>query len=273
MLPAFNLPPLELFGVVFKPFHLLILAAVVGGHLLGLRRARQTGLDEKIMADGNILCMATGFVGAHLVALVFYHPERILEDPLILLAIWNGMSSFGGLIGAYVGARVYYRRKGTYLTTYADAKIFGFVPVWMIGRLGCTITFDHPGTITSFFLGMSNKVGMPKDHFGFYSGGVVRHNLGFYELLLTAGLTLVLNLTGNYQPFPCFHCALMLLLYCPARFGFDFLRVKDKLYMGLTPGQYLSMGGLALAAYLIHHGRTFKARHAQDNEDQDADNA
>ena len=266
MLPAINIPPLELLGVVFKPFHLLILAAVVGGHHLGLRRARKTGLDQKIMADGNILCMATGFVGAHLVALIFYHPERILEDPLILLAIWNGMSSFGGLIGAYWGARVYYRRKGTSLTTYADAKIFGFVPVWMIGRLGCTITFDHPGTPTNFLLGMSDKKGMLKGHFGLYRDGIVRHNLGFYELLLTAGLTAVLHFTGGYQPFPLFHCALMLLLYCPARFGFDFLRVRDRLYLGLTPGQYLALAGLGIAAYLIHLGRSAQARAAATEE-------
>ena len=177
------------------------------------------------------------------------------------------MSSFGGLIGAYWGARVYYRRKGTSLTTYADAKIFGFVPVWMIGRLGCTITFDHPGTPTNFLLGMSDKKGILRDHFGFYRGGVVRHNLGFYELLLTAGLTMVLHLTGGYQPFPLFHSALMLFLYCPARFGFDFLRVRDRLYLGLTPAQYLSIAGLGVAAYLIHLGRGAQAR-ASTTEDK-----
>ena len=264
MLPAINIPPLEIFGVVFKPFHMLILAAVVAGHHLGLRRARQTGLDHKLMADGNIWTMGIGFVGAHLVALAFYHPEKILEDPLIILAFWNGMSSYGGLIGAYVGARVFYRRNGTYLTTFADAKIFGFVPVWMIGRLGCTLTFDHPGTRTSFLLGMSNKRGMPRGHFGLWRGGVVRHNLGFYELLLTAGLTAVLHLTGNVQPFPLFHCALMLALYCPARFGFDFLRVRDRLYLGLTPAQYISMAGLVMAAYLVYFGRRFQALHPEE---------
>ncbi len=257
MLPAINIPDIVLFGVVFKPFHMLILAAVVGGHFLGLRRARKVGLDAELMRDGNIWTMAIGFVVAHLVALVFYHPEKVLEDPLVILALWNGLSSYGGLIGAFLGAKWYYKRNGSAMLYYADTMIFGFVPVWMLGRLGCTITFDHPGTPTSFFLGMSDKTGMPSGHFGLYSGGTVRHNLGFYELLLTAALTAVLYATGDYRPFDLFHCALMLLIYCPVRFYMDSLRVRDKLYLGLTTAQYISIAGVLLALWLMWYGRKY----------------
>ena len=53
----------------------------------------------------------------------------------------------------------------------------------------------------------------------------------------------------------------------PARFGFDFLRVRDRLYLGLTPAQYLSIAGLGVAAYLIHLGRGAQAR-ASTTEDK-----
>lgn len=257
MLPAINIPDLVIFGIVFKPFHMLILAAVTCGHFLGLRRARKVGLDAELMRDGNIWTMVIGFVVAHLVALVFYHPKQILEDPWVILALWNGLSSYGGLIGAVIGAKVYYKRHGSAMLYYSDTMLFGFVPVWMLGRLGCTITFDHPGTPTNFFLGMSDKRGMTKGIWGFYRGGVVRHNLGFYELLLTAGLTAVLYATGNYRPFDLFHCGLILLLYSPARFFMDSLRVQDKLYWGLTTAQYLSMAGVLIAFALFWYGKKY----------------
>lgn len=249
MLPSLYVPPYKLFGLIpIQPFGILVALALVLGYTLGRRRARLTGLDPQLCADGQVWIVVTGFAMAHWVSVIFYFPDRVIKNPLTLLAFWSGLSSFGGLIGAAVGAIVYFHRKKVSIIKYVDAIIFGFVPAWILGRMGCTVVFDHPGSQTNFFLGMMHH----HDH-------IVRHNLGLYEMLLAVLLTIILYSLKNVRPFDGFHPALMLLLYSPARFFFDTLRETpihggDKRYFGLTPGQYFAVGMVLLAFVLIVRG-------------------
>jgi phosphatidylglycerol:prolipoprotein diacylglycerol transferase len=175
-----------------------------------------------------------------------YHPDLLVKNPLSLFMVWGGMSSFGGFFGGTAGALIYLKRKKVLLMPYSEVLLFGFVPAWILGRLGCTITFDHPGTPTDFFLGMAD------------SAGVVRHNLGFYEMLWTIAITLVLYGLRNTRPFPGFHSVLVIFLYAPVRFAFDTLRVADPRYdpryFGMTPGQYFSIALFLLGVFLLFHG-------------------
>jgi phosphatidylglycerol:prolipoprotein diacylglycerol transferase len=264
MLPAINIPTKELFGLIpLQVFGILVTIAVVMGYFLGKRRAARVGLDPEILGDGAVVTIAAGFVVAHLVSVVFYFPERVRDNPLQLLAIWNGLSSFGGLFGSMLGAYIFYRVKGVSIIKYVDASIFGFVPAWIVGRLACTISFDHPGLPTDFVLGMSDKTGMPLGFVGLYTGGVVRHNLGFYEMLVAIVLTVVLYALGNVRPFDGFHPALMLALYAPVRFLMDFLRVGEKTYFGFSPGQAFALVMLAVAGILVYRGLKYHRAVAQ----------
>lgn len=249
MLPSLYLPPYKLFGIIpIQPFGVLVALALVVGYSLGRRRARLTGLDPQICADGQVWVVVAGFAVAHWVSLIFYFPDKVLHAPWKLLFFWEGLSSFGGVIGGALGAYVYFRKKKVSIIKYVDAITFGFVPAWILGRTGCTIVFDHPGHPTDFFLGMMH-----------HHDKIVRHNLGLYEMLLAVVLTVILYSLKNVRPFDGFHPALMLLLYSPARFFFDYLReVKkqggDIRYMGLTPGQYFAVGLFLLGAFLIIRG-------------------
>ena len=133
------------------------------------------------------------------------------------------------------------------LLPYCEAFLFGCVPAWILGRLGCTLTFDHPGTPTNFILGMAD------------SAGVVRHNLGLYEMLWTIVITVVLYSLRNYRPFTGFHSVLVIFLYAPVRFFFDSLRISDQLYWGFTPGQYFSVALFMLGAFIFLRGKKEKS--------------
>jgi len=148
----------------------LVVAAVFAGCELAYLRGKRTGLNTRYIVDASLWAIFTGFALSHVVMIALYHPEQLKENPLSLFMIWGGMSSFGGLFGGIAGIYIYLRRKDV-LLPYFEAIMFGFVPVWILGRLGCTITFDHPGNATNFILGMVD------------SAGVVRHNLGYYEML------------------------------------------------------------------------------------------
>lgn len=271
MLPSLYVPPYKLFGLIpIQPFGVLVALALVVGYMLGRRRARLTGLDPQICADGQVWIVVSGFAVAHWVSVIFYFPHRVAENPLQLLAFWSGLSSFGGLFGAILGAVIYFRRKKVPVIKYVDAIIFGFVPAWILGRAGCTVVFDHPGLPTKFFLGMewvTNKSSILINGVS-YPRGTVLHNLGLYEMLLAVVLTIILYSIKNIRPFDGFHPAVMLFLYSPVRFLLDYWRVSEKTYLGLTPGQYFAVLMFAVALYLVVMG--LRAKRQQEAEAEPA---
>lgn len=243
MIPNLTISPLKIYGpIVVQPFGVMVSIALGVGYLLARRRIRHTGLDQSVLQGSMIWMLIPAWVAAHWLSEILYFPRQTLAHPIVLLEFWGGLSSFGGFVGGTAGALIYLRRKKVPLVQYVDAFMFGLVPAWIFGRLGCTIIFDHPGRPTNFFLGMVDNL------------GVVRHNLGFYEMLLAVLLSIILYAVRNVRPFNGFHTALILILYAPVRFMLDSLRIADRTYWGFTPGQYFSVVMLTFGVGLAIHG-------------------
>lgn len=243
MIPNLSIPSLTVYGPIqIHPFGVLVAIALLVGYHLGTVRAAKTGLDARTFADMGIWAIGVGFVVSHLFWTFFYNYPLVLKNPLILVMVWKGISSYGGFFGGTFGAWLFLKRKGIDPLPYLEAAAFGFVPAWVIARTGCTVAFDHPGRTTSFFLGMADK------------SGVVRHNLGFYEMLWSIVITIALYSLKDYRPFRGFHIVLVLLLYAPVRIFFDSLRVGDRTYWGFTPGQYFSAAVLILGIVMLARG-------------------
>jgi phosphatidylglycerol:prolipoprotein diacylglycerol transferase len=242
MVPYFQLPVFHVLGVPVHPFTWLVGLGMLVCFFLAQRRVRAVGLYAPVSAVALAWITAGGFIGAHIFEVVAYYPERVLQNPLSLFEIWDGISSFGGFIGGTIAFQIYCHRQGVWMLAYLDALVFGFAPGWIIARCGCFVSHDHLGLASDFFLAVA------------YPGGA-RHNLGLYEMLLAAAITLVLYLLPRRRRFVGFYTALVLLLYAPSRFLLDFLRTGDRRYFGLTPAQYLSCVMLVLAVWLVLRGR------------------
>ncbi len=249
MLPNLSLPEIKLYGPIgIYPFGVLAATAIVVGFFLARRRARRMGLDVEFCSGAVTWAVIVGLAFAHWFSALFYYPKEVLSDPLYLLKFWEGFSSFGGFAGGFLGAFVYLRRKHQPWLNYADAIVFGLAPAWIIGRLGCTIVFDHPGRESDFFLAMMD------------GQGVARHNLGFYEMLLAVVLTGLIYAMKDRRVFPGFHFALAIIIYSPARFFLDSLRVSDRTYWGLTPGQYFSVALFMVTTAGLLYGLSMRKR-------------
>jgi len=243
LLPNLSIPSIKIIGPLkIHPFGTIVAVALILGYNLSLRRARKTGLNMETMGTVAIWTALVGFAVSHLFWAVFYNYPLVKENPLILLMIWRGISSYGGFFGGALGAWLCLRRMDVDPLPYLESLLFGLVPAWAVARLGCTIAFDHPGRVTGFFLGMADVE------------GVVRHNLGFYEMLWTIVLVILLYGLRNYRPFPGFSFAMIFLLYSTMRFYLDSLRVEDRLYWGFTPGQYFSAILFGIGVYLLVKG-------------------
>ena len=241
MIPYFSQPAIPLGPLTIHGFGVLVAAAIFLGMGLVRRRARRHGLDPALAYRLVTWILVGGFLGAHLVDRFVYFPRETLRDPITILKLWVGLSSFGGFLGAVAGAVVFIRREklAAQAWEYLDTIAYAFPFAWVVGRLGCFVAFDHPGAPTGFFLGQQFK------------DGVVRHNLGLEEAIYTVFLAAVFYVLGR-KPRPVgFFVGLLPLLYAPVRFGLDFLRIVDVRYLGLTPGQYGSIGVGLLGAVIL----------------------
>ncbi len=270
MVPYFPQPELHLFGpITLHAFGALVALAVVVGCGMTIARCRRNGLDPAVCNDLLGYVVLAGFVVAHLYSVLAYYPEEILQNPLILLKFWENISSFGGFVGGVFGLWLFFRVKGKPIRTldrwrYLDAIAFVFPFSWAIGRLGCTLAHDHPGTVTTFPLGVSLATRAARkyiQHFYRVSDRLEElpdmerlsrmgfHDLGWYEFLFTALVIVPAFLVLDRKPRPPgFFLATFLLLYVPGRFLLDFLRLADARYAGLTPGQYAGAAVFVAAA-------------------------
>jgi phosphatidylglycerol:prolipoprotein diacylglycerol transferase len=250
MIPYFNahLFDLPIFNLPIHAFGVLVALGVIIGDRIVIEQGRRRGLDPQDVKYLNVRIVVGGFIVAHLVSVLFYFPERIKENPFVLLNPFAGLSSFGGFLGALIAFLYFTKRAEVPRLQYADSVALGLSIGWIFGRTGCFTAHDHPGRHTTFFLAVR------------YPDGA-RHDLGFYELLFTIVLAAFLFHYNRKPRPPGRMIGIAALAYAPVRFGLDFLRATDvsrpdERYFGLTPAQWACIATAALALYLLRRSMT-----------------
>ncbi len=233
MIPYFELTHISLGPINLQAWGLFVSAGILLGAATAARMARKRGQDAQMVWDTATWAIIGAFVFARLTHVLAYEPEFFLAHPLDILKVWQGgFSVAGGFVGAALFGLFFLRKKGVDPLAYADTMIFGLPVGLFIGRIGCFLIHDHPGTATDFFLGVQ------------YPDGVVRHDHGLY--LSLNGLLLFLVFLLFPKKSPPFYLILFLIWYGLVRFFLDFLRATDGVivdtrYWFLTPAQYVSL--------------------------------
>jgi phosphatidylglycerol---prolipoprotein diacylglyceryl transferase len=231
VIPYFELREIPIGGGrSIAAFGTLVALGIFAGAWFAERRGRAVGVPAGEIPGAILSAVVPGLAVAHFVAL----PAEEAWTPRMVLAFWNGMSSFGGLLGAFAGLTIYYwRTRRSWLPT-ADVLVEALVVGWVFGRLGCTLVHDHIGRPSDFLLAIRFPDGP-------------RHDLGLYELLYTLLVLVPAVVVLNRRRRPAGTSVVVLaLLYAPARFVMDLLRNTDLpgadvRYLGLTVGQYGSL--------------------------------
>jgi phosphatidylglycerol:prolipoprotein diacylglycerol transferase len=291
MLPYVHVSDLTIFGLHLHPFGLLVVVAILVGTTLARRRARQKGLDLAQLESFIGWMLFVGFLSAHALDAILYHPREVLARPWSLLFFWEGIGSFSGFLGALVGvvmwrhfewrpwlelgpleiSRIARREKSRAILPFADVILSVFPVAWIFGRAGCSIAHDHPGAraeetaplAVAFPSPNPSVIEGPGQHATFgpitiIHGHFARYDLGTLELFLTIGIAIAFVLLWRRRLITGFYVVLVSLLYAPTRFAMDFLRIEsgpggDARYGGLTPAQWMCIALFASAIFLIRY--------------------
>lgn len=278
MIPYVKVPELTIGPLPLHAFGLLVATGVVVGTALATNRARKRGFDLDILNSFITWMLVSGFICGHVLDEIFYHPDEIAQDPLSLLKLWAGLSSFGGLTGALIGILLWkyfdYLPKGSPqgsgfvrnhpprpILPFADLILSVYPVAWIFGRSGCSSVHDHPGDVAGpgDFLAVDFPSYNPAfpgppgavHQFGpirFVEGQLIhghfpRYDLGLLELMFTIVLAGLLALTWRKKLPTGTYAVVTSLSYAPVRFAMDFLRIRggdgaDPRYGGLTPAQW-----------------------------------
>jgi phosphatidylglycerol:prolipoprotein diacylglycerol transferase len=243
VIPYFQFPSYSYGPFTLEIFGVFVVIGVFAGARVAYTQAKARGLDPEPLADLGLWAVGGGVVMGHFVHLFLYHPEEITFAQVF--KVWDGLSSFGGLLGAVILSAIFFRMRGLSFAKYGDALALGTAPGWGIARIGCFAVHDHPGILTSSPLAVNFPLA--------YYGGP-RLDLGLIDAVALGLMTLVLFLVRKKPALDGKLLPLLALMYGISRFFLDFLRATDlsyvdKRYLGLTPAQY---GCFILLGYALY---------------------
>ncbi|MBI5370149.1 prolipoprotein diacylglyceryl transferase [Candidatus Uhrbacteria bacterium] len=249
MIPYFHFTTIPLGPITIQVWGLMVALGILAGAWAAGKMARTRGQDPQLIWDLTFWVIIGAFLFARLFH-IFYEPQMYAQSPVEIFKIWHGgLSVMGGFFGAALFGIFFLKRKHADIFAYADTAVFGLPLGLFIGRIGCFLTHLHPGTRTSFFLGV------------LYPDGV-RHDLGLYLSINGLILFLVFLVFARRRSASGTYMVTFLLWYGTVRFFLDFLRatdgpIVDARYAHLTPAQYVAMvmiaGGLWLRWYRKAH--------------------
>lgn len=245
MIPYIAASTYTLFGITFQVWGTFVALGYALATYLVWRRAKSRGLDAGFILDLAFWIFVAAFIGARVFHVLAYEPQYYLIHP------WDaidprqpGYAMFGGFMGAFLMGFWLIRRRGYSFIEYADVALWGLPWGCGVGRIGCFLIHDHPGTLSHSLLAMKQP------------DGTSRHDLGLYLSLIGFGTGLLFLWLGRRERGSGFWLGAFLLIEGITRFSLDFLRIQDVRYGGLTPTQWLSVPLIGVACWILrraHH--------------------
>jgi len=221
-------------------YGLMYLFGFIGALLLGNYRAKQKNSNwNKQQVSDVIFYGALGVIlGGRIGYIVFYNFDLFVQNPLIILRIWEGGMSFhGGMLGVFVALYLFAKK---YNKTFFQVSDFiaPMVPLGLgFGRIGNFINKELWGRPAETVIPWAMDYG---DH-------IARHPSSLYQALSEGLILFVILFIYSRKPRPTMAVSgLFMLCYGAFRFTTEFFRTPDAhlgfvMFDWMTKGQQLSI--------------------------------
>ncbi len=129
----------DIAGVKIHSYGVMLVIAFLVGILLGQRRAAKFGLSKENVLDAAFWALILGILGARALYIIQewgYYSQHTRE---IYKLQFDGLTSFGGLIGGFLGLILWAKRSKKPLLSILDMATACFLLAHPIGRIGCLL--------------------------------------------------------------------------------------------------------------------------------------
>ena len=253
-IPFPNIDPVIVqFGpLAIRWYALAYIAGLLLGWQLARRIVRRDGwLPDEEQVDDLLFYATLGvIIGGRMGFVLFYHPLYFLQNPLQILAVWQGGMSFhGGLIGVIVAILVFARKTRLPALELLDLAAI-VTPIGLFfGRLANFINGELWGRVSDVPWAMIFPTGGPEP----------RHPSQLYQATLEGLVLFAIMFMLSRRPRRASERGLLggtfLVGYSIARSIGELFRQPDAhlgfLFLGTTMGQLLSLPMLLFGLFLI----------------------
>lgn len=192
------------------------------GYFETLRRCiRERAEDPKHIENLFFIVIASAVIGSRLFHVIFEDPVYYFQNPMKILAVWQGGYTFyGGLLVGLLGVYVYTRIRGLNFLRLVDIITPSVILGLAIGRVGCFLAGCCWGKPTTLPWGVvfSNPLSFATDHTH------PLHPTQLYEAAGALALLVYLWLRCNRRRYDGQVVFAGLIGYALLRLGVEFLR-------------------------------------------------
>lgn len=250
---------LELGPLRVSPHGIATAVGFIAGARLLLPATRARRVDDELVYSMLYRAAIGALVGARL-AYALNHISEYSDDPLSVLAIWEGgISLFGGIAGGVLAAVPVMRRHGLPFWSLMDAAAPGLALGIAIGRIGDLVVGDHLGRPTSSFLGFECTAADTASPCVAPIGSGV-HLPALYDLLSASALLVALLLLRRRAHREGFLILFASAWYGAGRFVEDFYRLDDEVAFSLSGSQITALVVVVVSLALLIRRQTRAGR-------------
>lgn len=242
MIPYFELHTIPIGPIHIQAWGTFVAAGFLVGAMISSRRAKAKGFDANAVWDMAFWVFIAAFVGARLFHALFYEPSLLGDLWGLINPARPGFAILGGFLGAASAFALFVKRKKLDFLKFADVAVWGLPWGVAIGRLGCFLIHDHPGTLSNSLLAVN------------YPSGA-RHDLGLYLSIVGLVMGAVFLVLNRKPRSPGFYFGAWILMEALSRIWLDFYRIADTRWFGLTPTQWMAIPLMIFGGWMIFSGK------------------